>query len=397
MRKLLLPALGLTCLAHANDNWSLNNHITFFGDFVYMKRATLDNGHNLANEDCPCPPTPSPPPPSPPSPPPCPPCIPCAPCPVPPGPSAPPPPPVCPCPVCPICPVPPPPSPPSPPPPPPCPAPKEVFDSKDVMKKFDYEPGYRVGINIMPTRGQSIELSYMTVQEWEGKARRSGGFNDDLCECCTLSFPFCDLNCFHDFKQAECVEGIYKSNFHTWELNYWDHFTPRRCDYFSISGIIGLRYIFLGEQFDLAFTRDPNTSNYDAKTRNRLLGGQLGLNLQINPTCVWSWDFTLKGGILDNHASQNTSLRDFNNTVPICCFRKGKDHLAYLGAGSAALSAQLHNHLIVRGGYEALYISGVALAPDQLNKQITVHCCKKINVKGNALLHGAFIGVAISF
>jgi hypothetical protein len=266
---------------------------------------------------------------------------------------------------------------------------KKRLNTDNLMRLFKYRPGYRLGATYTPNKKRSFDLSYLQVGEWKGRrAARGAG---------ELKFPFDRDTYTHDFVHADRAVGRYHSNFDNWELNYWGHLTPRRADYFSVSGIVGLRFIDLRESFKAAFTRDGQTSDYNIGTKNHLYGAQIGGNLQINPTRLWSWDMTVKGGGLINRAEQKTLLRDEGNTVTLRDFDHRQYRWTYFGAAQIALACQFWRYANAHGGYEMLYLSGVALAPEQISNKTGSVSGKHLDAYGNVLIHGLFAGLTFSF
>ena len=266
---------------------------------------------------------------------------------------------------------------------------KEEIDTDQLVHQFDYRSGYRVGALYMPNKNRSFELSYLEIGEWKASRVENGPHN--------LSFPFDNSSYTTDFVNAKRAEATYHSRFNNWELNYWRHVTPRRGDYFSVSGIFGFRFIDLRERCLVQFTRGQDMSDYAIHTKNHLYGAQIGGNLQINPTRFWSWDATVKVGGLINRAQQDTFLGDKNNTVVLRDFDHRQYRWTYFGTAQLALAYQLWSHLNMHGGYEMLYLSGVALAPEQIDKHTSPASGKRLDARGNALIHGLFAGITLGF
>jgi hypothetical protein len=263
-----------------------------------------------------------------------------------------------------------------------------LIETRDLVHRFDFEPGVSVALMFTPSKERSFEATYLDLRRWQDTRVKHGPGN--------LDFPFQDLSFTHDFVMADRAEAKYRTRVDTAELNYWSHTTPRRADYFSVSGILGLRYAELNEKFALNFTRGSNQSSYDIHTKNHLYGGQIGGNFQINPMRLWSWDFTVKGGAFANRASQKTFLGDFNNTVELRDYKKSEWRLTYIAQAVISLTCQFWSHLNAHVGYQMLYFSDVALAPDQIEKKTTT-TRKKLNVYGQAMIYGLLAGLTLGF
>lgn len=262
-----------------------------------------------------------------------------------------------------------------------------VLSTKRLLNAFDWESGYRVGLIMAPSKRSSVELIYSTWHEWDGKHTIHGNG--------TLSFPF-DDNDTTDYLFAEEVSARYRSHLYNGEFIYWNHMTPRDLDFFSVSWLLGLRYFYLRENFNLNYTGGSNTSSYDTKSRNYIGGLQLGGNIQMNPVKHWSWDFTLKVGPTLAWEEQRTFLGDVNNTVTLKNFKKDTLKGGLFTDVLASLTYKPFTHLNFRVGYEMIYLTNVALAPEQLEKHNDPFH-KRVYTKGEALIHGLFAGMTLGF
>lgn len=266
---------------------------------------------------------------------------------------------------------------------------RKKLTTDDLIDDFDSEPGYRVGGMITPNKRWSIEGNYFWIHDWHGSDHVKGNGN--------LIFPFHNLTYTHDFFDADRGRGTYTSKIWGAELNYWGHLTPRRADYFSFSVIGGLRYFHINEKMNVYATRQGSTSSYNIKTEDNLAGGQLGFNMQVNPTKFLVWEATVKGGIYAVKGEQKTFLGDYGNTIVL----RDKHNSAWNFASSVeaigTVGLQLFSWLNIHAGYQALFISGLALAPEQIDKNTTPHSGHHLRMTGNALYRGVVAGLILSF
>lgn len=267
--------------------------------------------------------------------------------------------------------------------------------TEHLLNKMGQERGFRVGAVYLQCRW-SIEGSYMWINEWKAKSDVYGDRD--------LSYPFKKSNDYelrHAFFGADSAYGTYKSQFWTADLNYWRHVTPRRMDYFSFSWIAGARYVVLDEKTEAVFKKHEHhdhperRSVYAIETKNHLLGPQLGLNIQVNPYRQWSWDFTGKIGGLVNGDQQKASIRENNEKL-----RGGTSHdycIALFLDLSAMLTWHFWRHADFHIGYEVIYMSGVALAPERYKRTGSNHAIKTVKAIGEICLYDAFGGVSLGF
>jgi len=168
--------------------------------------------------------------------------------------------------------------------------------------------------------------------------------------------------------------------------------TPRGEDYYSVSGIIGLRGFYLGEHSRLQYSTPPDTSDYTAHTKNRLLGIQGGICLQMNPGShgLWSFEIIPKAAILANWVNASSWLGDVNNTIVVRSPERMKVRESYLLDGDLRLSYHPH-HGFAHIGYRMIGIWNVSLAPVQFSRKTDFNEAAKIR-NWRAFYHVIYLG-----
>ncbi len=269
----------------------------------------------------------------------------------------------------------------------------KVLDSDSLISRFSYEPGFRVGLSYIYDRKSSFESNFMLINEWKSQKTAAGDG--------TLYFPFRETYYTNDYVDADVATAKYSSRLYSTEYNYWRGITPRYENYFGFSFIVGLRYIDLREHFNLAYTKTVDemlqTSNYKIGTKNRMIGAQAGADLQWNATKTLSWDFFLKLGGFFNLGEQSTSLRDNNNTTTIRKFQTNATAASSMLEGGLSLSYQILDCINIHTGFELLFLGGLALAPDQIDKNTAAAETSRLKFKGDPLFYGFYVGVVGSF
>lgn len=327
MRKFTLLALLLTTSAFAEDHWCLNNNISFFGDYAYLRRSEIRDKRlvedvstfQVINGEI---------------------------------------------------------------------KGKNVMNTKQLVGRFDWESALRAGMMIHHSSGSSFEFLYQYV--WPYSTTKT------VLAQGTLRFPFKESDFTQDFIDADQAKGSYLSQFQNAEVNFWACVTPRRINYFSFYWLIGARFIYLKEKFDLAFTKQGRTSDYDIETKNNLYGGQLGFNFDINPTCRWTFSVRLKGAMFYNDARNKVFLGDFNNTIVLRNFRRDKETASFLIDGFGQVTFHTNPFFDVYVAYQGLLLSGLMLAPEQIDESSNLQSNHASN-KGQIVLDGIYAGVMISF
>lgn len=264
-----------------------------------------------------------------------------------------------------------------------------VIETNDLVNDFEFEPGYRVGLTCMVNARHGFEGNFLYIQPWDGDKKVKGDHS--------LSFPFSEATFTDDFHDASVAQAKYTSHFWDAELNYWRYFTPRRVDYFSLSGIAGLRYFHWNESFKLKMFHPPTHGEYKVRTKNKIYGAQLGLDFQMNPTRWLSWEIFAKVGGMFDRSEQKTFLADLNNTVKLHDFKKHHTEVGIFTDVAAEFALHWGRHLNFHAGYQAMFFSGLTLAPEQISKKTTKHAGDRVYDNGKAVIHGLFAGIILAF
>lgn len=262
----------------------------------------------------------------------------------------------------------------------------ESCKSSKLVKEFHYEPGFQVGMVYM-TRHTLLEAKYLFLEQWDASCSKH--------EPGLLFFSASHPTFAQDFFKADKASAKYKSQFQNAEVNYFYYITPRRGDYFSGGWLAGVRYISLRENLDIEFHKGADESPYRVHVWNHIPAIQVGATLGWNPIKVLSWDVTAKVGMGFDCSRQHTYWGDLNNTVVLRDYQVKTFSLPLIASGSIALTYQPWKYTNLHAAYECIYLNGIALAPDQLDK--SPHSRKRIRAIGQALIHGATVGITLAF
>ena len=130
---------------------------------------------------------------------------------------------------------------------------------------------------------------------------------------------------------------------------------------------------------------------------NDLYGVQIGLAGKLLELGRLSLDGTIKVGLFDDAAEQSTIVSMKKQLFPS---RAATSHAAFAGEAGLQVKYQLTKGLAVKAGYEALWLSGVALAPGQIQETLTTPTSVTalgVNCRSSALFQGGTIGLEYSF
>lgn len=239
--------------------------------------------------------------------------------------------------------------------------------------------GMRLTLGIPLNDCTNMEASYFGLQHWAAQRTVVGDDN--------LSLPGEIPLATNDFFNADRMRFAYTADLHNVEVNL-----VRPLSVWDLSLLAGLRYIRLGERFDInSLDLDTGASDYDIRTKNDLYGAQIGARWQ-RQRGRFELAFAGKAGIFGSSAEQRTFLGDFDNTDVLRDSRTRGSRVAFAGELNLTCKIQLTSHLCALGGYNLLWLEGVARAPDQLDFTDTATSGTAL-VFGSAFMHGPNVGL----
>ncbi len=253
-------------------------------------------------------------------------------------------------------------------------------------------------------RDHFVEFSFWGINEWKDKAVRRG--NGDLLSEFIIEGYYLD-----GFDYADLHSLYYASYTNNFELN--GRFSPRgRTDRLVlhpngkwrrecqpgkyISYLYGIRFFQENEtfRFHSESTSDDTTytGDYDVVTHNNLLGLQFGADLTFRQ-CKWHWGVKAKLGPFINFSDQQSTIDSGVALAPTFSRRlsAAKHEASLLGETGFFASYRFRPNLIGRVNYDFMWVTGMALAPDQL--QFTTNTVNQINTNGLIFYHGVSLSM----
>jgi hypothetical protein len=183
----------------------------------------------------------------------------------------------------------------------------------------------------------------------------------------------------------------------------------------SMSLLFGVRYITLGEdlQYDTQSSVVMNPPNplmpgtvdnsIHVTTSNDMVGPQIGALFELYTDNRWWINTEVKAAVLNNNAAQTTN---YTNTIN-GGFPPGhpapatvrEDHTAFAGQLSITAVYRWTTHFTTRVGYEALWLEGAALAPDNFTTNVNIlrQGPAQLNHDGGVVYHGPLAGVELDW
>jgi hypothetical protein len=267
-----------------------------------------------------------------------------------------------------------------------------------VLNASDFNHGFsggpRVGLVHHGDGGTDLEVSYFQIDGWDS-SRSVGPTPDDWL---IMRAPGNFLQTQEDFQQV--MTWDYASRLYNAEANMRWHSWDR------VSVLAGFRWVNLTEALVGIIT--PPTphatgSFWDTQTKNNLYGLQIGADARLLERNRFSIVGALKTGIFENHVDETALIRMERIQFPAS---DSTDHLAFLGQLGVQCKYQATPRLLLKIGYEVIWMQGVALAPGQIPEtycsgaifpQDTHVQAVGINCNSGVLYHGAAAGLEYAF
>lgn len=247
------------------------------------------------------------------------------------------------------------------------------------LNASDFDFGCNAGLDVFVARHFNdtvgLEVRYFGVDAWNETAGVATTVGDPL-----------RINTVYPLLTAagDAIEARYRSELNNVEINA----RVPLCEWLTMLG--GFRYLDLDERFDAALPGAEVPFHYEAATRNRLYGAQMG-----GQALLWNGGGPLsvegigKAGIYGNPAVQDSVFRTGVVALPA---HDRESHTAFIGEVGLSACYCLTERLSVRGGYRLLWVDGVALATDQVAESDFLFD-RGIDASGDAFYHGAFVGL----
>jgi hypothetical protein len=276
---------------------------------------------------------------------------------------------------------------------------------------FNFDPGVRATVGMRLCGGRALEFSYFGLFEGDASA-----FAVKPGENSFLIFP--DNFTGNVFVDMDEVHVDYSSWLHSFELNLpccsgccdtcdsgkggekgkdggKGSCGEVRCR--SFEWFAGFRYLNLGEELNIAAQRTVSgqieEGSYNIRTANHLYGAQLGARVRRSRG-LFGWEATGKAGIFGNDAQQTQSATEFPNFALRPTVSSSDGVVAFVGEVNLSALYRLTDVWNVRAGYNAMWIEGLALAPDQLDFDFaTASSGSRLRNGGGMFLHGVSAGL----
>jgi len=140
------------------------------------------------------------------------------------------------------------------------------------------------------------------------------------------------------------------------------------------------------------------TVNMYAKTFNHLYGFQVGGDWQFyNMGGPLTISALCKAGIYGNSATQRSHQADSANPASNITIEASRSQAAFLGETGLVANYRVTKHLSFHASLEAVWLEGVALAPEQINKTDFTAGTASIDTHGGIFYYGGGLGLELKF
>ncbi len=248
-----------------------------------------------------------------------------------------------------------------------------------VLDAQDYNFDSSGGVDFSATRHwnecDSLEVRYFGIDGWTANQASAFPASGQLNTATPIFF--------NGFNALASSHG---SELYSTEVNWRRQYFP------NVALLAGFRYVELSEELRTQVTGVPGTALYNIDTDNQMYGFQIGGDVHLLSCQRLALEGLGKAGIYGN-TGRHVSVIEFPPANPVFgpSFDREK-RTAFVGEIGLTGVYQLTNCLAVRGGYQLLWVNGVALATEQV--AVTNFTTNSgIDASGDAFYHGALVSL----
>ncbi len=247
----------------------------------------------------------------------------------------------------------------------------ELLNSKTDLN-FPVQTGFNLSALCHFPNGWEIEFGYFQLDEWIAKNFVPG---DSLivvggAGSATEIVPSTDTG-----VQYESCLYLSEINLRR-QLNKW------------LDLLIGFR----GGELDERYTAFSDTVNFESRTTNSLYGFQVGADVKLLDNSSWHINGLCKLGVYGNAIDQQSSL----DVIATALDQHGSQ-VAFMGEIGLSVAYDFGRHFSARAFYQAVWLSGVALAPEQIGGTNFNTDTVSINSNGSLFYQGGGIGLEVRY
>ncbi|MEX2188534.1 MAG: BBP7 family outer membrane beta-barrel protein [Pirellulales bacterium] len=260
---------------------------------------------------------------------------------------------------------------------------------------FDNEAGPRLALIRRGISGWDVELNYVGIEGFQSELNMPGAVDprvpgDDaggLYTSTALGFGFTGMRVRYDSRLYSEELNLRRQLNETW------------------TGLVGVRCVQVYENLHVDI--DSNLAPfYSIEAENRLFGLQLGGEGKLFCTERFLLTTSLKAGLFENNSEQATT--DVSGVLagaaPPVSLRASTNQASFVGELGLLGTYRLSETILLRAGYNVMWIDDVSLASEQLsaNEFQTVApppdtALRSVRADGSLFYHGAVVGVEMTW
>lgn len=260
-----------------------------------------------------------------------------------------------------------------------------------TVSDYDYEFGIRATLGTVPNCQNGFEATFVGPFRWRSSASAVGPTSPPLTSLLNVDLPLFAGNHLTSFTNSDFQTQRFEAELYSFELNRtlvgWE----------IIKLLYGVRYIQYDEEFLYAATGSGTTGDglLRSEVENRMVGGQVGIEMTYPITCrLWS-DFRGRAGAFANFAEND--FRFANDDQLLVASRDDTTELAGVFELGGGVRYYVTNNFHLRAGAELWYIAGVASAVDQFGSTIRSGTGRSTDADDDVFLYGINAGAEWKF
>ncbi|WP_254508758.1 hypothetical protein [Anatilimnocola floriformis] len=244
-----------------------------------------------------------------------------------------------------------------------------------AVNSADLDGGWRAGPRLTAIKHGifdscwDLEVSYFGINGWSGTQTVAGA----TTYLTTPPLVFA----------AAPLQMTYTSELQNFEVN------GRRAYNDWVTWFVGFRALNVDEL--LTASVNAGASTHTVATRNRLYGGQVGLDAVLFDGDCWYVNAVGKAGIYSNSGEQVTQTAGFPGAQALINFNGNQT--SFVGQLGFNANRRLTDRLTFVAGYNLLWVTGLALAPNQLAATNVNTGAGALSTNGTMFYHGVNVGL----
>ena len=269
-----------------------------------------------------------------------------------------------------------------------------MLNAGDLQQGFSGGP--KLGLIRHGDNCYDLELSYFQIDGWND-FRSIGPTPDDWLVMRAAG----DFLQTQDHRHTQMMAWDYSSRLYNAELNLRRNISDR------LTLLAGFRWANLSEELQGTLPELPGTwpdrrePFWETKVKNNLYGFQIGADGKLFERNRFSIDGLLKAGMFINNAVETTMVSIDRQPY---WESASTNQVACLGELGLECKYQVTRKLLLKMGYETIWLQGVALAPGQISDTYCYYGSTQtyvqalgINCGSGVFYHGATAGLEYSF